>query len=1033
MVLIQKMPVSSSSILYRWRCSRLKSTPTASGVRVRFAPSPTGKMHLGGLRTALYNFLFARSHSGSFIVRIEDTDQQRTVQGAARQIEEILDHFELYRDEGPSKGGPFGPYVQSQRLNTYVDAAERLIDAGHAYRCFCSQERLKMLRREALRKRETPRYDNLCRGLSREETAARMRGGEPSVVRFKMKQKDITFQDAFVEFYREQEGYLPLAVLNFLVRNGSGIRDFRANHLYTLEEMVENFDHTTIGRRNFMMDQQSLDKYGRLAFQKADFEKTLLPEISNYLRRRLPPGSHGLIDDETYMRKIVDFLWRNEEGFARLSQLSSGQFKFFFSLASDASKVLDVFNADLAFRLLSEIRNHGSRNLECLRRLASERSGLRETTAMAYKGARKETAKCVREVEASDQKMEDEEGGEDCVRATSNDDLGTEESAGNCRRKELIEDEVEEKVASDSDDGNSSGMKKRSRRRCKLRRKKKCIDTSVQTNTVVQSTAGLNEFTNFDEFNLDERLLKAIGELGWEKPTQIQQTMIPLALEGKNITARARTGSGKTAAFILPIIQKLLHLTNMSSSHSSPGPYALFIAPSRELSAQIFKLILQLTAAFPFLRSVNLSDFDFSAEIIWLKEHPDMIVSTPSRLVDACKRMPQLCEQLRYVVLDEADLLLSYGYENDMRQLKQFLPQNYQTIFTSATLTEDISPLKKMFLNGALVTLRLKEGQLPDSNQLTQYLITCRNEEEKFAVLLALMKLKLLVGKLGLFLQAFQIRSCILNAQMPANSRCHVVDEFNEGHYSYIIASDVSGVLAEGDAQEGQWPLTDEYSLGITKEKKKRKRFDKESGVARGIDFTHVSSVVNFDFPTSFDCYVHRVGRTARGWDKGTAISFATPNEAASVELVRHEMVSEMGPVIMPYAIHISELESFVLRAREALAACTRSVIREARLAEIRGEALRSRKLDGYFAENPRERTLLQHDKKLYTLSLHSPAIADVPDYMVPASLRGMSFNSNAQQNGRKRRSQRQKHKGITAAQSKHRRRMEDPLRSFCA
>uniref|UniRef100_A0A915BGB4 Nondiscriminating glutamyl-tRNA synthetase EARS2, mitochondrial n=1 Tax=Parascaris univalens TaxID=6257 RepID=A0A915BGB4_PARUN len=463
MVLIQKMPVSSSSILYRWRCSRLKSTPTASGVRVRFAPSPTGKMHLGGLRTALYNFLFARSHSGSFIVRIEDTDQQRTVQGAARQIEEILDHFELYRDEGPSKGGPFGPYVQSQRLNTYVDAAERLIDAGHAYRCFCSQERLKMLRREALRKRETPRYDNLCRGLSREETAARMRGGEPSVVRFKMKQKDITFQDevfgiisqvfdegdfvllksdsyptyhlanvvddhamrishiirgmewisstpkhvqlyrafdweqplwlhlplitrdgsrklskrdedAFVEFYREQEGYLPLAVLNFLVRNGSGIRDFRANHLYTLEEMVENFDHTTIGRRNFMMDQQSLDKYGRLAFQKADFEKTLLPEISNYLRRRLPPGSHGLIDDETYMRKIVDFLWRNEEGFARLSQLSSGQFKFFFSLASDASKVLDVFNADLAFRLLSEIRNHGSRNLECLRRLASERS-----------------------------------------------------------------------------------------------------------------------------------------------------------------------------------------------------------------------------------------------------------------------------------------------------------------------------------------------------------------------------------------------------------------------------------------------------------------------------------------------------------------------------------------------------------------------------------------------------------------------------------------------------------------------------------
>uniref|UniRef100_A0A9J2PF91 RNA helicase n=1 Tax=Ascaris lumbricoides TaxID=6252 RepID=A0A9J2PF91_ASCLU len=188
----------------------------------------------------------------------------------------------------------------------------------------------------------------------------------------------------------------------------------------------------------------------------------------------------------------------------------------------------------------------------------------------------------------------------------------------------------------------------------------------------------------------------------------------------------------------------------MSSSCTSAGPYALFIAPSRELAAQIFKLLLQLTAAFPFLLSVNFSDFDFNAEIAWLKEHPDMIVSTPSRLVDACKRKPQLCEQLRYVVLDEADLLLSYGYENDMRQLKQFLPQNYQTIFTSATLTEDISPLK-MFLNGALVTLRLKEGQLPDSDQLAQYLITCRNEEERFAVLLAMMKLKLLVGKSIIF------------------------------------------------------------------------------------------------------------------------------------------------------------------------------------------------------------------------------------------------------------------------------------------
>lgn len=117
-------------------------------VRTRFAPSPTGFMHVGNLRTALYEYLIARSGGGRFILRIEDTDQKRQVEGALQRIFQTLADVGLQHDEGPDVGGPYAPYVQSERLSLYPEYAQQLIDSGHAYRCFCSQERLENLRRE---------------------------------------------------------------------------------------------------------------------------------------------------------------------------------------------------------------------------------------------------------------------------------------------------------------------------------------------------------------------------------------------------------------------------------------------------------------------------------------------------------------------------------------------------------------------------------------------------------------------------------------------------------------------------------------------------------------------------------------------------------------------------------------------------------------------------------------------------------------------------------------------------------------------
>lgn len=154
-------------------------------VRVRFAPSPTGFPHIGNIRTALFNWLFARHNKGAFILRIEDTDVERRVEGAVEAIMEALRWLGLDWDEGPDVGGPYGPYIQSLRLSKYKAAAQRLLDSGQAYLCFCSPERLEKLRQEQMQRKEPPGYDRLCRNLSPEEVSLKLKEGIRPVVRFK--------------------------------------------------------------------------------------------------------------------------------------------------------------------------------------------------------------------------------------------------------------------------------------------------------------------------------------------------------------------------------------------------------------------------------------------------------------------------------------------------------------------------------------------------------------------------------------------------------------------------------------------------------------------------------------------------------------------------------------------------------------------------------------------------------------------------------------------------------------------------------
>ncbi|KRT86050.1 helicase, partial [Oryctes borbonicus] len=343
---------------------------------------------------------------------------------------------------------------------------------------------------------------------------------------------------------------------------------------------------------------------------------------------------------------------------------------------------------------------------------------------------------------------------------------------------------------------------------------------------------------HFHEMEIDDRILKGIAKLGWETPTLIQEQSIPLLLEGKDVLLRARTGSGKSAAFAIPVIQKILS-SKQTTTHQEVK--AVVLAPSKELCKQICKVITDLTIKCSReVRCVDISaQVDLSVQRPMLIEKPDIVVSTPARVLQHVKADNlNVKESLEMMVIDEADLIFSFGYENEIKELLPYFPKIYQAILASATLSEDVKSLKSLVLHNP-VTLKLKEPDLPPSSQLTHYHLNAE-EIDKATILYALLKLHLIRGKsiifvntvdkcykIKLYLEQFAIRTCVLNSELPAKIRCHSVNQFNQGIYDIIIASDEKALENPGEFQD--------------KIKRFKRRKDKESGISRGIDFQCVA------------------------------------------------------------------------------------------------------------------------------------------------------------------------------------------------
>ncbi|KAF5383720.1 hypothetical protein D9615_003581 [Tricholomella constricta] len=567
-------------------------------------------------------------------------------------------------------------------------------------------------------------------------------------------------------------------------------------------------------------------------------------------------------------------------------------------------------------------------------------------------------------------------------------------------------------------------------------------------------------FASFSHL-LDARLLRALADSGFARPTLVQAKAIPLALESRDILARARTGSGKTAAYCVPIVQKILSAKSSLDAEdpSRQATRALILVPTRELSEQVSAYLRSLLAYCESDVAISNVSTGTTTHLqrTLLSDKPDIVIATPSRALSLLQSKALSISSLDSLVIDEADLILSYGHDEDIRQIfnGSFLPKVHQSFLMSATMTEDVELLKGLTLRNPAI-LKLEEDE-DEAAHLSQYAVQC-SEVDKFLLTYVILKLKLIKGKcilfvndvdrsyrLKLFLEQFSIKSCVLNSELPLNSRYHTVQEFNKGVYDYIIATDESGAVeqdsdkededdAEDDAgdeaaaeeftstqrEPPSTAPTDDSKASTSSSSRKRKRTagspapegnsksrkrkhrkngDKEYGVTRGVDFVDVACVLNFDLPTSSRAYTHRVGRTARAGRTGMALSLVVPEHlwgknkvvgcvpsAQGDEGVFAKIEKEQGArgsKIKEYKFDMKQVEAFRYRMEDALRSVTRSAIKEARIKELKTEILNSDKLKAHFEDNPLDLEFLRHDKPLHPTRVQSH-MKHVPKYMLP-------------------------------------------------
>jgi superfamily II DNA/RNA helicase len=352
----------------------------------------------------------------------------------------------------------------------------------------------------------------------------------------------------------------------------------------------------------------------------------------------------------------------------------------------------------------------------------------------------------------------------------------------------------------------------------------------------------------FDELSLDPRILSAVKAAGYTTPTPIQEQGIPAVLGGRDVTGIAQTGTGKTAAFVLPMIHKL-----GQGRAKARMPRTLILEPTRELAAQVAEQFDKYGANYKLNMALLIGGVSFGDQDKKLMAGVDVLIATPGRLMDQFERGKLLLTQVQMLVIDEADRMLDMGFIPDIEKICGFLPKTRQTMLFSATMPPEITRLAKQFQNDP-VRIEVSRPATAAAT-ITQYVTHCPSNEDtvKRAVLRAIMKARISdsaivfcnrkreVDIVAKSLASHGFDAAAIHGDLPQSQRTQTLEKFRTGELKILVASDVA---------------------------------------ARGLDIPEVSQVFNYAPPPNSDDYVHRIGRTGRAGRSGESFTIVSPGDA---------------------------------------------------------------------------------------------------------------------------------------------------------
>lgn len=356
----------------------------------------------------------------------------------------------------------------------------------------------------------------------------------------------------------------------------------------------------------------------------------------------------------------------------------------------------------------------------------------------------------------------------------------------------------------------------------------------INTNPVEVKEEAYVPKHRFEDFNIDGRLKKTLAAIDLKTPSPIQDQAIPYILDGKDVVGLAETGTGKTAAFLIPLIER---------KKQDPKKITLILTPTRELAIQVDNELKKLSKNFRFFSTVCVGGVGIGGQIRQLRRSNQFIIGTPGRIKDLLERGILPADKINVVVLDEADRMLDMGFIHDMRAILGELTPERHTLFFSATMDDKTKDLVHDFMVDP-ITISVKKKDVTDS--IKQDVIRYKKEEkfdtlldllaqEEFARVIIFGAMKHSVEKLGKTLNASGIKAESIHGNKNHNQRQHSLKRFKSGQVQVLVATDVA---------------------------------------ARGIHVDNVSHVINYDLPNTFEDYVHRIGRTGRGDKRGMALTF---------------------------------------------------------------------------------------------------------------------------------------------------------------